>query len=102
MKGFPEMLSSKFDYLYVKENFPVEKWVGEFQALLDSRLCWTVVGPVSGPDAGVTDQTHKVGLMNAGDVDSYCQLELVEDQRAKIFRIGFTAAEVQAIINGAQ
>ena len=38
MKGYPKNLNTKFDYLYVKENFKRELWEKDFQNLLDTRM----------------------------------------------------------------
>ena len=43
MKGYPKNLKTKFDYLYVKENFKRELWEKDFQNLLDTRMDWFFV-----------------------------------------------------------
>lgn len=98
MRGFPKTLSSKEDYLYVKEHFDREQWVPEFQALLDARMVWMPTGTVADESAGVTDATRKVVVDEQADPKTYTQYELQENPDAKIFRLGFTVAEVQAAL----
>ena len=43
MKGYPKNLNTKFDYLYVKENFKKDLWEKDFQNLLDTRMDWFFV-----------------------------------------------------------
>ena len=40
MKGYPQHLNTKADYMYVRANFPREQWLPDFQALLDSTHDW--------------------------------------------------------------
>lgn len=101
MKGYPKHLNTKDDYLYVKDNFPREQWVNDFQKLLDSRKDWITTGTVASVEAGVTDATHRVipeYAENSAEPTSYAQQELQEIPTAKIFKLGFTVEEVQNII----
>ena len=97
MKGFPKTLSSKEDYIYIKDNFPAEQWKLHWQALLGGRFDWFNVGAVDPP--GVVDDTHKVEVsQEEGQEPVYYQYEWRENPDAKIFRIGFTVAEVEAAL----
>lgn len=97
MKGFPKTLSSKEDYIYIKENFPAEQWRPHWQSLLDSLNDWFNVGEVD-PLDGITDKTHKV-VEQAPDGDGsktvYYQFELRENPTAKLYQLGFMAEEVE-------
>lgn len=97
---YPKNLNSKSDYMYARDHFPESYWRPKFQALLDSRFCWYYVEMVDSPEAGITDDTHKVVEFNdTGDGEiTYAQYELRENPTAKIFRIGFTVAEVEEIL----
>lgn len=102
MKGLPKTLNDKHDYLYAKDNFPEDYWRPEFQHLLDSRFCWYFVENLSRADSGITDDTHKVVENHStGEQEetTYAQYELRENPNAKIFRIGFTVAEVEEILS---
>lgn len=102
MKGLPKTLNDKHDYLYAKDNFPEDYWRPKFQHLLDNRFCWYYVSDLDSKRKGVTDDTHKVVENQDPDSDSvtYAQYELGANPDAKIFRIGFTVAEVEEILAG--
>lgn len=102
MKGYPSELNSKEDYEYVRHNFKKEEWLPDFQALLDSYRDWFFVKDLKTKDEGITDDTHKIVESQDTenpDVIKYAQYELRENPMAKIFRIGYTVSEVEAIIN---
>lgn len=100
MKGYPKYLNCKEDYYYVKANFPKTKWGPSWQALLDSSYNWFVTGELPNRDAGIEDATHRVieQREQKGDEETvrYFQQEWQEDANCKMFRIGFTRAEVEA------
>jgi hypothetical protein len=100
MVGFPKHLNSKDDYLYVKDNFPAEQWKPAFQELLNDRLQWFNTGTIATGQIGVTDSTHKIVTVEAmGDMPAAnYQYELKEDPNCDLLRLGFTVAEVQAIL----
>lgn len=98
MKGFPNTLSSKEDYEYIRANFPAEQWKPHWQDLLDSRMDWFWVENLPVGKEGIVDDTHKVEVSEKIGEDEetvYMQYELLENPMAKIFRIGFTVAEVE-------
>lgn len=100
MNGYPKRLNSKKDYLYVRENFPREQWLPDFQALLDSYMDWFWVKDLESKDEGIEDETHKI--VETQEMESeevkYAQYELQENPTAKIFRIGFTVEEVEELM----
>lgn len=103
MKNFPKVLSTKADYLYIKEHFPPELWVPHFQALLDSKNAWRLAHQLKPGDVGKEDATHKVSESKFGCRDVMCvrfQYKFEENPKAKIFRLGFTVSEVESILHG--
>lgn len=101
MKGFPKHLNSKKDYLYIKAHFDRELWLPEFKKLLDSRFDWFFDKDLESKDEGIEDATHKI--VETSDTETqtikYAQYEWKENETAKIFRIGFTVAEVEELMN---
>lgn len=106
MKGFPKHLNSKADYLYVKANFPRDKWLPAWKALLTNRQYEICTGVVDSADAGVTDETHRIVVSEEQDYETgekktvYYQYELRDNPRADFFRFGFTEEEVNKAIAG--
>ena len=100
MKGYPKYLNSKADYLYVHENFPREQWLPDFQVLLDTYKDWFFEKHLETREEGIEDETHKiVEFVNEETQETtYDQYELRENPMAKIFRIGFTVKEVEALM----
>lgn len=101
MKGFPRHLNTRADYEYVSNHFPPEQWRPAWQLLLDGRYIWHTVGHLSADDPGVEDGTHRVQTEpDEEGRDVRYQQEWIEDPHAKIFRLGMTVAEVQAVLQG--
>lgn len=101
MVGYPHTLNTKEDYLFVKANFPKEKWLGDFQDLLDSMYQWYNVGMIADASDGVTDDTHKVVINEdrGTSTKTYYQYEKKLDENCKLLRLGFTEAEVKAALS---
>lgn len=94
MIGFPKILNSKQDYLNCVADYPQDTKKA-LQDLLDNRYKWEDKGEIKAGDIPVDDDTHRIVIDEDG---KQCQLELVEDENAKLFRIGFTVAEVENLI----
>jgi len=68
--------------------------------LKEGRFIWQDKGPLASATAGITDSTHRVVAVAAGDgVDAGGtsvphQFELVEDPNAWMFRIGLTVQKI--------
>jgi len=92
MKGFPKHLNTRADYEYVRDNFPAEQWGPAWQSLLDTRFSWL---PASGAEPKGIELRE---VEQDGQVVG--QEAWVEDKNAKIFRLGFTVAEVQKALEG--
>lgn len=89
-------LNTKQDYLNYLTVQP-EATKKELQLLLDTRYTWQTTGILAASEAGVTDDTHRV----IGEEPERMQQVLIEDENAKIFRIGFTVAEIEEILKNA-
>lgn len=99
MVGYPHTLNTKEDYLFVKANFPKEKWQGDFQNLLDSMYQWYNIGAIADESAGTADDTHKIVIdANRDGTKTYYQYEKKIDENCKLLRLGFTEAEVKAAL----
>jgi len=98
MRGIPKHLNTKFDYEYIK-NQNLSGWKQQYQALLDTRQNWFKTGDLSPDDAGITDSTHRVRTeKNLDGVTIKYQQVLQEDPNCKLFRLGFTQAEVESAL----
>ncbi len=103
MRGYPNHLNSKQDYLNMLE-LDREETVARLQRLRDDRFTWFQVGKLEEGDDGVTDDTHRVmeateSVEGGDDVTVRYQYELREDQHSHFFLLGFTVDEANAIIN---
>lgn len=90
MRDFPKHLNTKLDYLHVRDKFPQNQWLPHFQALLDTRFAWLPGEPFETEDA-----THRI--LREDEMVTY--EEYREDPNALIFRLGFAAAEVEALMS---
>jgi len=98
MRGNPKHLNTKFDYQYIK-NQNLSGWQQQYQALLDTRLNWFKTADLAPENAGITDATHRVKTETDLDgVTIKYQQELQEDPNCKLFRLGFTRAEVESAL----
>lgn len=93
MRGFPKTISTKIDVQNLFQLYPDE--TREYlQKLLDTRFVWRSTGKIAEGTAGVQDATHRIMRTESG----LEQFELVEDENAKIFRLGFTVSEVEEML----
>ncbi len=100
MIGYPKNLNTKEDYEYVRKNFPKDEWTPAFQDLLDTVNEWFNLGALADGETGTVDDTHKVTEDRREDTDvvTRTQWEYKENPDAKIFQLGYTVAEVKAIL----
>lgn len=101
MRGYPKFLNTKEDVLYVTSNFPKEEWRADLEGLLSTQKDWFFVADLPNEAAGVTDATHKVVSnegMGADQPVTYAQYELRDNPQARIFQLGFTEAEIRALL----
>lgn len=101
MIGVSSVLSTKQDYINIKNDFP-DHWQPRWQELLDTRFSWLPVGELAEDDEGITDDTHRVSELKDENevVISRTQEEYMEDPACKLLRIGFTIDEVTAALAG--
>lgn len=93
MRGFPKTVSTKNDIQNLRQLYPDE--TREYlQKLLDTRFVLRSTGAIAEGMAGVQDATHRVMRTESG----LEEFELVEDENAKIFRMGFSVAEVEEML----
>lgn len=93
MRGFPRTIATKTDINNLFPLFPDE--TREYlQKLIDTRFIWRRTGAIADGTAGVQDTTHRVMKTESG----LEQFELVEDENAKIFRLGFSVVEVEEML----
>ncbi|DAB04733.1 TPA: hypothetical protein CPT89_00985 [Candidatus Gastranaerophilales bacterium HUM_11] len=94
MRGFPKHLNSKQDYLNCLQDYPAETKAA-LKQLLNNRFMWFDTAILDESQEGITDETHRV--IESDDVK--IQQELKEDSNARLFRLGFTVAEVEGLAN---
>ena len=89
-------LNTKFDYEYVRKNFPEEIWRAKYQALLDDRMQWLNTRKLNQKADGVTIANQKKVVTNKKDdgMEEYYQYEFKEDPNCKLKRLGFSMIEV--------
>lgn len=93
MKGIPKTLNSKFDYMYLKDNFEETVWKPAFNELLTHTQEWFNQGEITG--TGVNDDTQKTFTDKEGKT---YQFVLQDTQNSKLAAIGWTEDEVKAFI----
>lgn len=93
MIGYPKFINTKDDLAYCLENFPSDGRNAAFlQSLLDERFAWY---PCEKCEA---DATHKI--IEATDMMPESYYELRENPTARIYQLGLTVYEVQAMLEG--
>ena len=117
MKGYPKHLNSKADYYFVKDNFPREMWLKDWQKLIDTEKAW-FMGDEVDAGKGIEDDTHLViamtdskatqELIDSAKTDEekakiepvvkYYQQELKVNPMCDMLTLGFTEDEVKTAI----
>ena len=93
-------LNTRTDYEYVRANYPEEIWRPRFQILLDEYKQWINTSKLINKADGVVVANQKkivTNKRNDGSEEHY-QYEFKEDPNCKMKRLGFTLAEVQAVL----
>ena len=102
MQESPKHMNSKYDYLYMRDNFPEEVWRPYWQSILDESKVWIDIGEIDAAD-GMTDATHKVETFTVNDngkeKTSAHQYELRTDPSSDMIRLGFTPEEVRQALS---
>lgn len=109
MVGFPKNLNTKYDFEYVREHLDElggetakARLKAEYEALIEGSTCWYTGDELASESEGITDDTHKIISSTEGSGDNavtkYTQMVLKTNKEAKIFRLGYTVAEVENLI----
>lgn len=100
MVGYPHTLNTREDYEFVRQYFPKEKWQADFQNLLDSMYQWYNTGTIASEADGKTDDTHKVVVDESRNdgTKTYYQYEKKIDENCKLYRLGYTEAQVKGYL----
>lgn len=99
MQGFPKVIATKQDVENLITDYPQEL-ILFLQGLLENRKIWQVTSELDDPEEGITDETHMVhtDLAAMGMPEKYFQMEYKNDPNSKIYRMGYTVVEVEALI----
>lgn len=97
MQGFPNHLNNRYDYEFIRAHFPPDRWRPAWRALLDGRFVWADAQELTDGQSGVADEDNRaVDLAPAGPDKPRRRVQQTrrENPAAKLFRLGFTVAEV--------
>jgi hypothetical protein len=103
MKGFPQFLATKQDYLNCLEMYP-EETKGALRRLLADRFMWKNTGEIESEKKGKVDETHRIIPQTrvneeTGKTEEYfLQQERKEDSNARLFILGFTVKEIEKLL----
>lgn len=100
MIGFPRVLTTRFDYDYIRANFQPDEWRPAFQKLLDGEYTWQMTGELVAGDAGITDETHRVETSERDGVTNRYQFVYTVDLSCAMLRAGLTRDEVMKMLAG--
>jgi len=104
MRGFPKHLNTRYDVEYCLAEYPEET-----EAFLTKKLAevkqWQVTGKLAADAVGVTDETHKVVVVEGKDqaskkAEERYQYEYKDDPNCELFRLGFTVKEAEDMLSG--
>ena len=101
MKGMPKTFNSKKDVEFCLNYWP-EMTKDFLQKIKDSRKTWLIDHKMDLDETGVEDETHKVTEIydeNDNLTEKY-QMIWDEDPNARLFRLGYTVEEVDALLGG--
>ena len=102
MRGCPRTFATKQDYLNGIETYP-EETKAELRRLIASRFEFVQTGELTDGEDGIVDDTHQVVTRQETDgetgktVEKRVQLEMRENENARLFRLGFTVEEAQKL-----
>ena len=98
MIGFPKTLNSKFDYEFVRENFPRAQWEPKFKALLAEKDAWYCTSELAAGENGINDDAHKVVESTQDGETVRYQYGLLPDPNSEMKKIGYTEDELKEIL----
>lgn len=100
MRGLPKYFATKQDFLncLADENL-ADDTKKILKNLLDGRFTWINGDVLEDGNDGVTDEKHKVVLSkDENNNDIRVQYELVENENAELFLLGFSVEEVENLL----
>ena len=111
MRGKPKFLNTKEDYQNLMAMPETVVTTEEKKAALNDLLAnvkeWMFVKELASEEEGITDETHKVVISEptpdslpegVEPTKTYMQYEFTKNPGARIFLLGFTVEEVQAML----
>lgn len=103
MRGFPQSLATKQDYMNCLPMFP-EETKRSLRCLLADRFNWEITKELSDKSKGKEDDIHRILEQvrkneKTGEQETYfLQLEKKEDKNARMYQLGFTVKEIESLI----
>ena len=102
MRGFPQFLATKQDYLNCLSMYPDET-KSALRRLLADRYTWENVGEVESEKKGKSDESHRIIVQvktdeNGQQTEYFMQQERKEDANARLFVLGFTVKEIKSFL----
>ena len=101
---YPKYLATKFDYGYVREHFPKEKWLPDYKELVKDHKKWIKVKKLKDKLDGKEDITNKI-IEEKDEITKktkYLQYEYKVDPNCKINRLGMDISGIEEIIRNAE
>jgi len=98
MRGFPKHLNTNEDVQACLQLYP-EETKRHLAALYQNRFVIKELKVLSDKEAGVVDDLHEVVQREAPNrAVEMVQLQKVEDPSARVFQLGMTDAQVEALV----
>lgn len=100
MRNFPKYFNIKQDVINIIVEFPVETKTF-LQRCIDERIGWITTKKLETGEEGIVDATHRIQELKddiTKEVTERYQEEYKEDPNCQLFRLGFTVAEAQNLI----
>ena len=100
MRGFPQVLSTKEDYMNCIEEWP-EETRAALRTLWADRFAWREAGELAEGNDGIEDASHMVVTKEGSEGSGLpvrVQMELVSDPNARVYRLGFTDGEIEELL----
>ena len=101
---YPKYLATKFDYGYVREHFPKEKWLPDYKELIKDYKKWIKVKKLENKLDGKSNEVNKIVEEKDEKTKEtkYLQYEYKVDPNCKINRLGMDILEIEEIIKNAE
>ena len=99
MKGFHRHLNTKSDYEYIKAHEPDNVWKPAWASLIETKNSWLELGDDESADDYPADCVREVTDIDEADgTEKKVTQVFREDRNCKLFRLGFSVAEVEAAL----